>query len=63
MWARNGRELFYMTGNGPIAIMAVPVELGLNFVAGTPQRLFEGTYFIGNAGRTYAMSSQTASVS
>jgi hypothetical protein len=49
----DGRELFYMTGNGPTAIMAVPVELGANFVAGTPQSLFEGTYFIGNAGRTY----------
>jgi hypothetical protein len=34
-----------MTGNGPIAIMAVPVELGLNFVAGTPQRLFERHLF------------------
>jgi len=32
----DGRELFYMTGNGPTAIMAVPVELGANFVAGTP---------------------------
>jgi eukaryotic-like serine/threonine-protein kinase len=53
VWARNGRELFYMSGTGPVAVMAVSVELGTNFVAGTPQRLFEGMYYVGSAGRTY----------
>jgi serine/threonine-protein kinase len=56
VWARNGRELFYMSGNGPTAIMAVPVELGTNFVAGTPQRLFDGPYYIGAIGVTYDVS-------
>jgi serine/threonine-protein kinase len=56
VWARNGRELFYMSGNGPTAIMAVPVELGTNFVAGTPQRLFDGPYYIGVTGVTYDVS-------
>ncbi len=38
MWAPNGRELFYKSGN---RMMAVDVELGATFKAGTPRVLFE----------------------
>jgi serine/threonine-protein kinase len=56
VWARNGRELFYMSGTGTIAMMAVPVELGTNFVAGIPQHLFDGPYFTGIVTPTYDVS-------
>jgi Tol biopolymer transport system component len=38
MWAPNGRELFYKSGN---RMMAVDVELGAAFKASTPRVLFE----------------------
>ena len=38
MWAPNGRELFYKSGN---RMMVVDVELGTTFKAGTPRVLFE----------------------
>ncbi len=41
-WARSGRELFYRSGT---ALLAVPVQTGTGFVAGTPKTLFEGQYF------------------
>jgi hypothetical protein len=41
MWNRNGRELFYRSGN---AMMAVNITAQARFEAGTPQRLFEGSY-------------------
>jgi serine/threonine-protein kinase len=56
MWARSGRELFYMKGDG--TMMAVPVqqtEAG-GFSAGTPAMLFGGQYFTILAGRTYDVS-------
>jgi serine/threonine-protein kinase len=56
VWARNGRELFYMSGTGSIAIVAVPVELGTNFVAGIPQHLFDGPYYTGIVSPTYDVS-------
>jgi len=43
MWARNGRELFYLAPTG--ALMAVSVEAAPSFSAGSPTRLFEGPYF------------------
>jgi serine/threonine-protein kinase len=49
-WARSGRELLYR--NGP-ALMAVPVQTGTGFVAGTPKALFQGPYFGGPGGRSY----------
>jgi eukaryotic-like serine/threonine-protein kinase len=49
-WARSGRELFYR--NGP-ALMAVAVQTGTGFVAGTPKALFQGQYFGGPGGRSY----------
>jgi serine/threonine-protein kinase len=55
VWGPNGRELFYVNGNanGSVTMMAVPVQMGATFVAGTLQRLFDGTFFVGANGRTY----------
>jgi eukaryotic-like serine/threonine-protein kinase len=41
MWNRNGRELFYRSGN---AMMVVAITTQAGFVAGTPRKLFEGPY-------------------
>ncbi len=49
LWASNGRELFYRRG---AALMTVPVQMEPSFTPGTPEILFEGTYFVGG-GRTY----------
>src|SRR6185436_2626009 len=43
-WARSGRELFYRNGD---RMMAVAVEPGPAFRAGTPKMLFEGRYDFG----------------
>lgn len=42
VWSRNGRELFYRSGN---KMMAVEVTLQPTFSAGKPNMLFEGQYF------------------
>jgi hypothetical protein len=39
-WPRNGSELFYLTPDGKI--MAVAVNAGPEFHAGTPQLVFQG---------------------
>jgi hypothetical protein len=44
VWSSNGRELFYRNGE---AMMAVPVETGVSFTAGTPELLFEGRFKLG----------------
>ena len=55
VWARNGRELFYLKGAG---MVAVPVELSAtSFSAGVPKTLFEGEYYAVQAGRSYDVSS------
>ena len=56
MWARNGRELFYMAPNG---LNGVTIAAGTNFKAGSPTRLIERRYFSETAfvGRTYDVSS------
>jgi len=41
LWARNGRELFYRSGENT---MAADITPGLPFKAGTPHKLFEGKY-------------------
>lgn len=41
MWAKNGRELFYIENN---KMIAVPVEFQAGFHLGKPQTLFEGSY-------------------
>ena len=42
VWARSGRELFYLNPSG--AMMAVDVRSQSGFSAGNPIRLFEGSY-------------------
>ncbi len=56
LWARSGKELFYLGPSG--AMMSVAVEGGSTFRAGNPTRLFEGRYFMsaGQPGRTYDVS-------
>jgi Tol biopolymer transport system component len=45
-WSRNGRELFYRSGNNRSGqkMMAVDVQLSPTFHAGRPKVLFEGSY-------------------
>jgi serine/threonine-protein kinase len=56
LWARSGKELFYVGPSG--AVMSVAVEGGSTFRSGSPTRLLEGPYFLnaGNKGRTYDVS-------
>jgi eukaryotic-like serine/threonine-protein kinase len=39
-WSRNGKELFFLTTAGDLAMTAVDVEPGTEFNAGPPHRLF-----------------------
>jgi serine/threonine-protein kinase len=63
LWARNGKELFYVTPDGN-TLMTVEVSSGPTFRKGTPQKLLDTRrYFFpvalgntGNAGRTYDVS-------
>ena len=43
VWARNGKELFYLDGTN--AVTSVPVQTAPTFSAGTPTKLFDGRYF------------------
>ena len=55
-WNRNGRELFYRSGN---KMMALEVATQPSFSAGKPRLLFEGQYFTSNwplAGTAYDVS-------
>jgi Tol biopolymer transport system component len=56
VWARNGKELFYIGADG--ALMRVPVEAsGTKWNAVTPTKLFEGRYYnAGTSGRNYDVS-------
>ena len=54
LWGPDGRELFYRTTVG--VVMAVSVQPDPSFVAGNPAVVFEGSYFVGPAGRTYDIS-------
>lgn len=58
VWARSGRELFYLVGADAVRMMALPVQSGATFSAGSPQKLFEGRYFAtpDRSGRTYDVS-------
>ncbi|HEX8029990.1 MAG TPA: protein kinase, partial [Vicinamibacterales bacterium] len=59
VWSRDGKELFYLSGQSPslVGVMRVPVSAGANFSAGAPQRLFQGRYFVsplpGGRGRSF----------
>jgi serine/threonine-protein kinase len=62
VWARNGRELFYLVGfsPNPVRLMRVEVTTASGFSADAPQLVFEGQYFadprINVRGRTYDVS-------
>ena len=51
MWAPSGKELFYLQGRA--TMMTVPVQTTSTFVAGNPQKLFAGDWFVGVSGRSY----------
>ena len=53
LWARSGRELFYLVEPG--RMMAVSIPPGPTFAAGKPQVVFEGRYFTGG-GRSFDVS-------
>jgi serine/threonine-protein kinase len=56
LWARSGKELFYVGSDG--ALLRVPVEAsGATWNAGTPVKLLEGRYYTGTgSGRAYDVS-------
>jgi serine/threonine-protein kinase len=58
LWARDGRELFYVGPDG--ALMGVPVDARATmWRAGTPLRIVEGRYFTGSGAllsRSYDIS-------
>ena len=68
VWARNGRELFYLNGDKMMAVSveveqaSTPVSPGqagrpvATFAAGTPRMLFEGNYVHGNNEAYYDVS-------
>ena len=53
LWARDGQELFYRSGD---AMMAVHIETDPTFAAGNPEVVFEGQYERTLGGRTYDIS-------
>ena len=54
VWARNGEELFYLDGNN--AMMAASVHTTLTFRVDGPTKLFDGSYYANEDGRTYDVS-------
>jgi len=58
LWARSGKELFYVGADG--ALLRVPVEAsGSTWSAGTPTKLLDGRYYAGDGasgGRAYDVS-------
>jgi len=53
VWARNGRELFYMKIDGTLFVAPVERSDGGGFVVGAPKPLFQGSYYALQSGRTY----------
>jgi serine/threonine-protein kinase len=54
LWARSGKELYYLTLDG--ALMAVAIHSPPAFSAGTPTKLFDTRYFAGGNIRNYDVS-------
>jgi serine/threonine-protein kinase len=54
LWARNGKELYYLTLDG--AMVAVPIHSTPAFSAGTPTKLFDTRYYATGNARTYDVS-------
>jgi serine/threonine-protein kinase len=56
LWARNGRELFYVTPSG---LMSVPIQAGPSFAFGNTRLVLKGaadTYWLSTVGRSYDVS-------
>jgi len=53
VWARNGRELFFRSGD---RMMVVSVRTEPVFAIGSPQALFAGRYLFGDFGPAYDVS-------
>jgi Tol biopolymer transport system component len=51
LWARNGRELFFIGGDG--MMMATPIQPGPSFVSGRPVPLFQADQYRVNVARNY----------
>lgn len=56
LWARNGRELFYLEPGSPARMMTVPVQTETTFEYQTPRALLDWPYFGGTEGRAYDAS-------
>jgi hypothetical protein len=57
LWARNGKELFYVGADGALISVAVEPK-GATWNNRTPTKLFERRYYTGvNSGRSYDVSS------
>ena len=54
LWARSGKELYYLTLDG--ALMALPIQSTLAFSPGTPTKLFDTRYYAAANARTYDVS-------
>ncbi len=54
LWARDGRELFYLNPGGRLMAVSVRTDPSLDF--GNPDIVFEQTYYSTFAGRTYDVS-------
>jgi serine/threonine-protein kinase len=61
LWARTGRELFYLDGNN--LLTAVSVQTGATFSASTPVRLFSTRYFSGFGGAGQSVAGRTYDIS
>jgi serine/threonine-protein kinase len=55
LWARDGRELFYLAGDGRLTGVAVETS-NSTFTTGNPVRLLERAYLSPAPGRTYDVS-------
>ena len=57
LWARSGRELFYVAGSDlDRAVMTVPVHATRGFEYGKPTQLFAGRYSMAQPGRMFDVS-------
>ncbi len=54
LWASDGEELFYRSGE---AVIAVPIQTDPSFTVGNPEVIFEGDYILEQGGPNYAVSS------
>jgi len=53
LWARNGRELFYLKLDGQLVVVPVEPSDGGSLVVGAAKPLFQGPYYGLTAGRSY----------